>query len=328
MRADRLITILLLMQARERVTAPALAAELGVSVATARRDLEALALAGVPIYAQPGRHGGWSLVGGARTDLTGLTSEEANALFLLLGPATRANDATQSALRKLLQALPAPFREEAARASQAILVDRAMWDHRAGHESPFLPTVQTALVQRRQLRIGYESRTGERSERTVHPLGTIAKDGTWYLIAGTERGERTFRLDRIRSADLLPLPAETPADFDLAAAWERVVTDVERQRGATTARIRVAARFAPVLRDRFGAQLAEAGTVHEDGTIELLVSAPEPFMLASQLAGWGKEIIVLAPESVRAELARIGRELVAANASSVMGGSDPESGAA
>ncbi|MGC4190737.1 MAG: WYL domain-containing protein [Thermomicrobiales bacterium] len=314
MRADRLISILLLMQARDRVTAADLAAELGISLATARRDLEALSLAGVPVYAQPGRNGGWSLVGGARTDLTGLTSDEANALFLLLGPASNTNDATQSALRKLLQALPTPFREEAARAAQATVIDRAMWDHREDHEPPFLKTVQTAIVQRRQLRIGYANRTGERSSRTVHPLGTIRKGRIWYLIARTDAGERTFRIDRINKAELTALPADMPDGFDLGSAWERTVEEVERQRATTTARIRVPARFAEVLRDRFGAQLhIPASAPHPDGTIDLLVSAPEPFMLASQLAGWGKMVTVLEPESVRAELARIGRELVEAN---------------
>lgn len=314
MRADRLITTLLLLQARERLTAPDLAAELGVSVATARRDLDALALAGVPVYAQPGRNGGWSLVGGARTDLTGLTSDEANALFLLLGPASRANGATQAALRKLLQALPATFRDEATRAAQAILVDRAMWDHdhRPGNESSFLKDVQTAIVRKRQLRISYENRAGERSDRIVHPLGTIEKDGIWYLIAATELGERTFRLDRVRSAEVTAKPADQPAGFDLEAAWGRVVTEVERQRGTTTARIRVDARFVSVLRDRFGAQMVEA-TPAQEGSVELLVSAPAPYILASQLAGWGKEIVVIEPESVRTELARIGQELIAGN---------------
>ena len=112
MRADRLVATLLFMQTRGRVTAAEVAAELEVSVATARRDLEALSSAGVPVYPQPGRHGGWSLVGGARTDLSGLSAAEARALFLLAGPSAASGEA-RAALRKLLRALPAPFRTEA-----------------------------------------------------------------------------------------------------------------------------------------------------------------------------------------------------------------------
>src|ERR1044072_4727866 len=106
MRADRLVATLLLMQARGRVTAAEVAAELEVSVATARRDLKALSAAGIPVYPQAGRGGGWSLVGGARTDLSGLTAAEAQALFLLVGPAAAVSGEAKAALRKLVRALP------------------------------------------------------------------------------------------------------------------------------------------------------------------------------------------------------------------------------
>jgi predicted DNA-binding transcriptional regulator YafY len=133
MRADRLVAVLLLMQARGRVTAAELASELEVSVATARRDLEALSAAGIPVYPQAGRGGGWSLVGGARTDLSGLSASEAQALFLLLGPATaRAAglDAARSALRKLVRALPRTFRADAEAAATATMIDPTGWGER------------------------------------------------------------------------------------------------------------------------------------------------------------------------------------------------------
>src|SRR3569833_4079459 len=120
MRADRLVATLLLMQTRGRVTAAELAAELEISVATARRDLEALSTAGVPVYPQPGRGGGWRLVGGARTDLSGLTAREAQALFLLAGPAAAAAPEVKSALRKLMGALPGTFRADASAAASTI----------------------------------------------------------------------------------------------------------------------------------------------------------------------------------------------------------------
>src|SRR5438477_5016186 len=113
MRADRLVAALLLIQARGRVTAADLAAKLEVSLATARRDLEALSAAGIPVYAQPGRGGGWELIGGARTDLSGLTADEARTLFMVAGPAAAATPEMKTALRKLVRALPEPFRASA-----------------------------------------------------------------------------------------------------------------------------------------------------------------------------------------------------------------------
>ncbi len=130
MRADRLVAALLLLQARGRVTAAELADELEISVATARRDLEALSAAGIPVYPQPGRGGGWSLVGGARTDLSGLSAAESRALFLLLGPASSAAPELTSALRKLIRALPATFRSDAEAAAAAVVSDSARWGER------------------------------------------------------------------------------------------------------------------------------------------------------------------------------------------------------
>ncbi|MCW2876173.1 MAG: putative HTH-type transcriptional regulator yobV [Sphaerisporangium sp.] len=130
MRADRLVAALLLMQARGRVTAAKLADELEVSVATARRDLEALSAAGIPVYPQPGRGGGWSLVGGARTDLSGLSATEAQALFLLVGPAAAVSGEAKAALRKLVRALPQTFRADAEAAASATMIDPTRWGER------------------------------------------------------------------------------------------------------------------------------------------------------------------------------------------------------
>jgi predicted DNA-binding transcriptional regulator YafY len=124
-RADRLVATLLLLQARGRVTAAEVGDELEVSVRTARRDLEALAMAGIPVYSQTGRGGGWSLVGGARTDLSGLTAAEARALFLVAGPSAAVTREAKAALRKLVRALPETFRDEAEKAAAAVVLDAA-----------------------------------------------------------------------------------------------------------------------------------------------------------------------------------------------------------
>src|SRR3954469_9306925 len=145
-RADRLIAVLLLLQTRGRITVGEVARELEVSARTARRDLEALGVAGVPVYSSAGRGGGWSLVGGARTDLSGLTVDEARALFLAAGPATGATPGVQAALRKLLAALPAPLRQGAEQAAAAVVVDAAGWGRTPPPEPEHLRVIRQAVV--------------------------------------------------------------------------------------------------------------------------------------------------------------------------------------
>ncbi|GAA3351518.1 WYL domain-containing protein [Amorphoplanes nipponensis] len=310
MRADRLVATLLVLQARGRVTAAELAAELEVSVATARRDLEALSGAGVPVYPQPGRGGGWSLVGGARTDLSGLTSAEARALFLLAGPAAAVAPPLRSALRKLVRALPGPFRADAEAAAEVVVVDAAGWGERGRDRPAAVGLLQDAVVRRRRVAFDYAGRGGRASRRVVDPLGLVAKDEIWYLIAGTAQGRRTFRVDRIAGAEVTAEPAARPADFDLTREWERVVGEVEQRRSLLSATVLIAERLLPVLRDHFGRHCERLDT-GPDGRIRVRVAAPMALSIAEQLAGWGAAVEVLEPESVRAELARLGAELVA-----------------
>ncbi|WP_040732927.1 helix-turn-helix transcriptional regulator [Nocardia tenerifensis] len=309
MRADRLVAILLMMQTRGRVTAAEVAKELETSVATARRDLEALSTAGVPVYPQPGRGGGWSLIGGARTDLTGLTAGEARALFLLAGPSANAVPGVKSALRKLVRALPQPFRGEAAAASDAVVIDPARWGETDRELPPVVSLLQRAVVQRNKVRLRYAKKNGERTERMVDPWGLIDKDAIWYLIAGTEHGQRTFRVDRITEAVTTDETADRPADFDLAAAWNEVVDELEQRRAATAATVLISERLLPVLRNQQGRHCVVDGPA-ADGRVQVQVTAPTAWMLAQQLAGWGASIEVVGPQEVRSELARIGTELL------------------
>jgi predicted DNA-binding transcriptional regulator YafY len=313
MRADRLVATLLLLQARGRVTAAQVAAELEVSVATARRDLEALSTAGIPVYPQAGRGGGWSLLGGARTDLSGLTAPEARALFLLLGPAASAAPEARSALRKLTRALPEAFRAEAAAAADAVVVDPAGWGARDSERPPLVELLQTAVVRRRKVRLTYAGRARERTVRLVDPWGLVDKDETWYLLAGTDAGQRTFRIDRVVDAELTDLVAQRPDDFAPARAWERVVDEVERRRSTLTATLLIDHRFVHVLRTHFGRH-CHADPPGPDGRARVRVAAPTALDVARTLAGWGATVEVLEPEAVRVELARIGAELSAANA--------------
>jgi predicted DNA-binding transcriptional regulator YafY len=309
MRADRLVAALLLLQSRQRVTAADLAAELEVSVATARRDLEALSTAGIPVYPQPGRGGGWSLVGGARTDLSGLSAPEAQALFTLVGPAAAGSGEAKAALRKLLRALPQGFRADAEAAAGATVVDPAGWGEPDRRRPEVVELLRRAVIRRRRVRLTYARRPDEPTERLVDPWGLVEKDGTWYLVAGTERGRRTFRLDRVVAAEPTDEPAARPDGFVLAEAWRGVVGEVERRRSRTSATVLVAARHVSVLRNHFGRHCAVEATL-DDGRARVRVAAPTPLDIAPHQAGWGAQAEVVEPRSVRDELARLGAELV------------------
>jgi predicted DNA-binding transcriptional regulator YafY len=310
MRADRLVAVLLLMQARGRVTAAEVAAELEVSVATARRDLEALSAAGVPVYPQAGRGGGWSLVGGARTDLSGLTASEARALFLLAGPAAADAAPLRSALRKLVGALPETFRRDAEAAAGAVVVDPTGWGARDRPPPPLVGLLQDAVVRRRRVAFTYAGRGREPGRRVVDPWGLVDKDDVWYLIAGTDHGRRTFRVDRIDGAEITGEPAARPAGFELATAWAEVAGEIERHRSPVTATVLIPEPLLPVLRDHFGRHCEPLET-GADGRVRVRVAAHMPRSIAETLAGWGATVEVLEPEAVRTELARIGAELVA-----------------
>lgn len=303
MRADRLVAALLLMQARGRVTAAELAGELEVSVATARRDLEALSAAGIPVYPQAGRHGGWQLVGGARTDLSGLSAREAQALFLLAGPSAESSEEIKAALRKLVRALPETYRGEAQAAADATLIDPAGWGAAQRDRPDEVRRLQAAVVGRQRVRFDYRG-----VRRVADPWGLIDKDGVWYLIAGTAEGQRTFRLDRLGGFEVTNETFERPAGFTLGTAWGEVVDAMEERRSRTWATLLIPARHVWVLRDHFGRH-CEPGDELEDGRMRVRVGAPTPTDIARTLSGWGAVVEVLEPSSVRAELARIGTEL-------------------
>jgi predicted DNA-binding transcriptional regulator YafY len=310
MRADRLVAALLVLQARGRVTAGQLAAELEVSVRTARRDLEALSVAGVPVYSTAGRNGGWSLLGGGRIDLTGLTAAEARALFLVASPRALRSPAATSALRKVVRALPNAFQRDVEAAAGAVVVDVAGWGSREAAAAIHLDTLQRAVVDGVRVRLAYADRRGAESERTVDPLGLVEKGRLWYLVAGTSQGLRTFRLSRIRAALPTVEPAARPADFDLEAAWRTISAGVEERRVGVRAVVHADPVAVDGLADQLGDDLRVTGSAG-DGRVELEIGGLGPQHVADELAGWGRLLEVVGPPSVREHLARIGRELVA-----------------
>lgn len=309
MRADRLIAVLLLLQTRGRVTAAQVAGELEISERTARRDLEALAMAGVPVYSSAGRGGGWALVGGARTDLTGLTTEEARALFLAAGSATAAAPAAASALRKLLTALPAPLREGARVAGTAVVVDAATWGRTAPREPEHLPALQRAVVDGERVVLDYAGRGKPESTRTVSPLGLVTKGGVWYLVAATDVGVRTFRAGRVTGVRATGEPVDRPVGFDLRAAWEASTAAVEERRAGVRVQGLAEPGIVPVLRGWLGGGRVRTAAVDPEGRVEVEVAGPSVQVLVAELAGFGTRLEITAPEEARARLAALSGDL-------------------
>lgn len=311
MRADRLVAVLLLLQARGRVTAAEVAEELEVSERTARRDLEALAMAGIPVYSQAGRGGGWSLLGGARTDLSGLTAAEARTLFLVAGPSASATPQVKAALRKLVRALPEPFRAEAEAAASAVVLDPTSWDRTAVPQPEHLEELQHAVVDGVQVVLRYAGRDRPESERVVHPLGLVAKASVWYLVAGTEAGLRTFRVGRVRSVTRTEEPVVRPEGFDLAETWRSIVDTIDERRAGLRAVAMADVEAVPWLRGAFGTRLA-VGEAEGDGRVRVEIRSWSAHTVASELAAFGGRVEVLDPAEARHELARLGADLARA----------------
>ncbi len=309
MRADRLVALLLILQRRGQVTAQEVAVELEISERTARRDLEALGMAGLPVYSTPGRNGGWNLLGGARTDLSGLTTAEARALFLVAGPGSAATPAVKAGLRKLLRALPETMRDDAESASVALVVDRTRWGQRSSDRPPprWLDDLQSAVIGGEQVVLGYVSPKGEPSTRTVHPLGIAAKVLAWYLVADTSAGLRTFRIDRVSSVVTTQHRVVRPDGFDLASAWKLIAERVEAN-ARFTARVLVHPDSLRPLRWVFGAKL-RIGPAAADQRIEVEVGGPDHAALVRMLVMFGASIEVIEPAVIRDELGRIGQDL-------------------
>ncbi|MDL9945476.1 WYL domain-containing protein [Gordonia sp. ABSL11-1] len=219
MRAERLIAVLMLLKKHDRLTATAIAAELGVSERTVLRDIDALSLSGVPVYAERGRHGGFALLPGYRTDLTGLTVDEATSL--LAGTGRLDSPAFASAMRKVTAALPDAHRDRAVGAAARVLV-RPEGFVREPDRLEALEPVQRAVFDGRRLRVRYRRRGDDVGrERTIDPIGLIVAGDTWYLVATVDGDERMYRVSRMTDVEVLEEDARRPAVVDLETIWER-----------------------------------------------------------------------------------------------------------
>ena len=314
MRASRLLTIQMLLQSRGRMSARALAEELQVSVRTLLRDVDQLSAAGVPIYAERGRAGGFALLDGWRTSLTGLTQAESQAVFLsgLAGPAAQLGlgSEVKAAQLKLLSALPTAWRDQALTVSTRLHLDPVDW-YREQEPVPHLAAVAEAVWKERRLAMGYESWT-RTSTRTVGPLGLVLKGGAWYLVALLADQPRTFRVAGIRSAQPLDETTRRPRHFDLAAYWAESLRRFERELYAAEATVlatRAGLRGLSALGTALSkAVAAAASSRRKDGRVRLRIPIESIEHATGQLLRLSPEVEVLEPAALRdATVARLKR---------------------
>lgn len=300
MRADRLISIILLLQNNGRLTSRELSERLEVSERTIHRDMEALSAAGIPVFAERGAQGGWALAEGYRTNLTGLKAEEMQSLLLAHSSSLLRDlgldNVFHDAFQKLVAAFPARLREDAATVRERIHIDGAGW-HQAAESLPALPIVQDAVWQQKKLHMQY-SRDEDVTERIVEPLGLVAKGVIWYLVAAAEGDIRTYRISRIANPRILEESFQRPDSFDLALYWEQSTKQFKEQLPRYPARLRFHEKALPRMRQQRYLKLvrtepAENGWIEADVEFNTLSSACEI------LLGYGPLAEALAPPELR-----------------------------
>jgi predicted DNA-binding transcriptional regulator YafY len=323
MKSDRLLSILLLLQTRGQVPASELALRLEVSVRTIFRDVEALSTSGVPVYAERGRNGGITLLPGYRTDVTGLTADEARALFVLVTERAHADlglgQAIGSALRKVMAALPAPFRGDADLASRRILIDPVRWRTSPRPSAVDLGVLQAAVFNDRRLKLRYRhGRDAQVRSYTLDPYGLVSKAGAWYLVADHRGQPMMLRWDRMLSASLVDEPVHRRDGVELADVWKVLAKGIDQIPAPVQVVVRVQravlARFlryheadlaapAPALEEAE----SEAGSDGEPVELELRFPA---LRSAEQLLVFGPAVEVLEPAELRKVLAARARETI------------------
>ncbi|PWU47108.1 transcriptional regulator [Micromonospora sp. S4605] len=311
MRASRLISLVLLLQARETMTAAELARELEVSERTVYRDVLALSAAGVPVYADRGRAGGYRLLGGYRTRLTGLTRDEAEALFLagLPGPAGDMGlaDAVAAAELKVLAALPPALRDAPARTGQRFHLDVPGWFRETG-PPPWLGELAGAVWRDRVVELRY--RRGDREvTRELSPYGLVLKSGIWYLVGRVGDGYRTYRVDRVTGVEVRAETFARDEGFDLAGYWREQAEAFLRSMLRAEVTVRLSPAGLRQLRHTADAPfayeeaLAAAGEPDEQGWVMTRLPVESLVVAYTQLLGLGPEVEVLEPPELRARLA-------------------------
>ncbi len=317
MLASRLLSLLMLLQARGRMSAPALARQLEVSVRTVYRDIDSLSAAGVPVYGDPGRNGGYQLRDGWRTQLTGLTAGEARALFLAGLPAPAKalgmGEAAASAHLKLVAALPGDWQADAERVGSRFHLDPLDW-FRDAAPADHLRDVAQAVWNEPRLRMRYERWT-EVAEREIEPLGLVLKAGAWYVVGRRGRTARTYRLSNMHDVPVLKQRFKRPRAFDLAADWadatqrfeEGVYRDFATLRASAAGLKRLKA-FSPVVAQ---AVQRNAAAPDADGWVNVTVPLESIEHAAREMLRLGAEAEVLEPGALREYMARVAQQMLA-----------------
>jgi predicted DNA-binding transcriptional regulator YafY len=315
MRASRLLTILILLQVRGRMSAESLARELEVSVRTIYRDVDQLGAAGVPVFAERGRVGGFALLSGFRTNLTGLTANEADAVTLI-GSAQAAADlglgtAAESARLKILASLPAGKGKTTNRVAARFHLDPAPWYSR--HSPPSaLRALAEAVWSDQQVQLTYESWKGL-VRRTVSPLGLVMKAGSWYLAGAVGGSTRIYKVAGISALEILDAAAERPRGFDLAKFWATATREFEKSLRSETARVRLSPRGVRLLREVSSSAADAVAEQHPtppaDAWIEARIPIERQPMALSEAMRIGSEMEVLEPAALRAAVAAEARKI-------------------
>lgn len=303
MRADRLLTILMLLQVSRSLATREIAGQLEVSERTVHRDMEALSAMGVPVVADRGVKGGWRLLTDYRSDLTGLNENELAALFV---PASERllkdlglSSTARSALTKLLASLPEARRRQADRVRDRLLVDASGW-RQSPEGVPLFQVLQEAVFQDRRLAMRYERGDGEIVERRVEPLGLVAKGSTWYMVAACEGELRTYRAARIQAAELLPEAFTRPEGFDLSTFWAAS----SREFVTNLPEFRLVGRVAPDLQPRLKwvgrfSRVEQVDPPGPDGWSRVTVRVQTAEEAREYALGLGTRFEVLEPASLR-----------------------------
>ena len=315
MRADRLFSIVLLLQSQHQLTARELARRLEVSERTIHRDMDALSGAGIPVVAARGTGGGWSLLGEYRTNLTGLNEAEIQSLFVTR-PARLLADlklekAAEGALLKLLAALPTGHRRGVEHVRQRIHLDVTGWQ-RAEETVPLLHVLQEAIWQERRLRLTYQRGECGAVERLVDPLGLVAKGSVWYLVAAVEGEVRSYRVSRVQGAELTDAPCVRPPDFDLASFWEQSAAQYRAHLPHYRALVRVRREIISRLpyAGRF-ARIEHLGEPDADGWVQIALRFDVEEMACEYALSFGTQLEVLEPPALRAKVVEAAKGVVA-----------------
>lgn len=311
MKSSRLLSVLLLLQTRGRMTAAQLAQELEVSVRTVYRDVDALHAAGVPLYGDAGHSGGYQLLAGYRTRLTGLSAGEAEALFLsgIPGPAAELGlgSALANAQLKLRAALPPELRAQAERMQSRFHLDAPGW-YAEDDDVPHLPQVADAVWHSRVLDVRYRRwKAPTDVDRRLEPYGLVLKAGRWYLVAGP--GPYTYRVDQILELTVLDEEFQPPEDFDLVGYWQRYQADFHARLHQGEALVRIAPGAASRLTGAAARALAATGSPEPDGWTRATLPIESLDHAHGAFLALGTDVEVLGPPELRSRLAETSRTL-------------------